>query len=302
MSEKNEIKNPTKSIWDNKVVDVITSLLWMLAFIIFGQNLGSILCFGITKLPFGSHPAVITGNMYLNFIGIWIVVIAYLALTKRNRPMLKALGTKPKGNRWTAIPIGLFFGTGLNLICVLAAYVNGDIRLRFDNFHLLYFVFLLFTVLIQSGAEELIERLFLYQRLRRCFKNPWIAIVGNSILFSLLHVFNSGITKLAMLNIVIVAILFSCLVYYMDSLWAAIIAHTSWNFTQSIVLGLPNSGQVVPYSIFKLDAANARNSLFYNVGFGIEGTVFTCVVLTLATIGVIVWGIKKNKFSPSVWE
>ena len=39
------------------------------------------------------------------------------------------------------------------------------------------------------------------------------------------------------------------------------------NFTQNILLGLPNSGNVVPFSIFKLEGA--ADSLVYNVGFGI---------------------------------
>ncbi len=45
--------------------------------------------------------------------------------------------------------------------------------------------------------------------------------------------------------------------------------HTAWNFMQNIVLGLPNSGANVPYSIFKLEEG-ASNSFFYDTGFGIE--------------------------------
>ena len=57
----------------------------------------------------------------------------------------------------------------------------------------------------------------------------------------------------------------SLMVYYMDSLWCAFAVHTAWNFTQNILFGLPNSGINVPYSVFKLNAATARDSFAYNI-------------------------------------
>ena len=67
--------------------------------------------------------------------------------------------------------------------------------------------------------------------------------------------------------------------------------HAAWNFTQSIVFGLPNSGLVSAYSVFKLDAASATNGLFYNVNFGVEGSVAANVILA----ALIVFVLLKNR-------
>jgi hypothetical protein len=79
-------------------------------------------------------------------------------------------------------------------------------------------------------------------------------------------------------------------------------AHTAWNFTQNIIFGLPNSGSVVPYSIFMLDASTARDSLFYNVGFGVEGTVFADILLIAAAIGLYLWYKKHPQPEFRIWE
>ena len=72
----------------------------------------------------------------------------------------------------------------------------------------------------------------------------------------------------------------------------AFAGHTGWNFCQSIIFGLPNSGSVFPYSIMKLEASNARDSFFYNCSFGVEGTVFSVIVLVLACVVLFALGQK----------
>ena len=70
---------------------------------------------------------------------------------------------------------------------------------------------------------------------------------------------------------------------------------------RNILFGLPNSGINVPYSVFKLNAATARDSFAYNVGFGIEGTVFADIVLLAACVLLYLWGRKHGKKSMDVW-
>ena len=68
------------------------------------------------------------------------------------------------------------------------------------------------------------------------------------------------------------------------------------------MFGLPNSGMVVPYSVFRLDASTASDSFAYNVGFGIEGTLFADIVLILACVAICLWGRKNGKKPSEVWE
>lgn len=292
--------NPMKESIKKSLSDNILVLYFLSALlIILGQFMGMLL--GI--FPFMTDTeAAVTAAMYLSFIGIWTLTLLYLRFTKKNRPILQAVGRNAAGNNWKNLLLGTALGFGLNGICILAAWINKDISLYYDSFRPVSFVIIFIAVFVQSSAEELVCRGFLYQRLRRSYQNPAVAIIGNSMLFALLHLTNEGVTILSVLNIFIVGILFSFIVCYMDSLWCAMAMHASWNFTQNILFGLPNSGIVSPYSVFRLDTAAARDSFAYNVGFGIEGTLFADMVLVLACICMYLWGRKTGRKPVSVWN
>lgn len=236
------------------------------------------------------------------FIGIWLVTLLILKVSRKKRPILQAVGTKPDGNNIFKFMFGILTGFVLNGVCILVAWIHGDIVIYFESFRPLSFVLIFAMVLIQSSAEELICRGFLYQMLIKNFKNPAVAIFGNSLLFASIHLGNNGITILSFIDICLSGILFSLMVYYMDSLWCAFAGHTAWNFTQAIIFGLPNSGNPAVYSVFKIDLDNSRNSFAYNVIFGIEGTVFSVIVLALACMALYLWGRKYGKKPFDVWE
>ena len=255
--------------------------------------LGSILSALLFKLPGVyafldsiTHNAALTSflNDYLSFIGIWFVIVVYMLVFPANRPMLGAFGPNRTGNTGKGLLIGLLLGFGTNAFCVLMSVLMGDIKLSWYGFRPLLLLAFLIAVFIQSGAEELTDRLYLYQKLRRRYRSPLVAIIGNALIFTSLHVFNPGFTVIAGTQIFLVGIVFSLLVYYYDSLWAAITFHTAWNYTQNLIFGLPNSGIVSAYSMFHLEAASARNGLFYNVSFGVEGSIGACAVLLLCAV------------------
>ena len=238
------------------------------------------------------HPVAVTAASYLSFIGVWGFVIGYTLLFKSDSPYLhKILGkcTKTSVMGWI---LGCVILAVMNLVCILCARANGDIYMSFGSFDLIPLMFLFVTVFIQSGAEEILCRGFMYRRLERTY-NPVVATIFNSLFFTLLHIGNPGVTALSLLNVFLCGVLFSLIIYYTDSMAFAMAGHAGWNFTQSIVFGLPNSGQVFPYSILKLDAANARDSFFYNTGFGVEGTALAVIILAIACVVIIVLGQKK---------
>ena len=103
-------------------------------------------------------------------------------------------------------------------------------------------------------------------------------------MFAVMHLFNEGITAVAILQLFFSALLMVLFIYYYDSLWAAIGIHTAWNYTQNILFGLPNSGVVTKYSLFKLEAATANNGVFYDSVFGIEGSIGALIVLVISCI------------------
>ncbi len=267
-----------------------------------GQLLGLLLISGLSFMlsrfagSFADSAVWTSGRMYLPFIGVWIAVLLWIGLWKSNRPILQQLGTKISGNNWRFFLIGAVAGFGLNGLCILVAWLHQDIHLSYDSFHPIALLFILIAVLIQSSAEELICRVFLYQKLLRSYQKPVVAIIGNALLFALLHLLNPGVTILSLLNIFLMGTLFSLVIYYFESVWCAFALHTLWNFTQNFLFGLPNSGLVSGYSVFRLEASTARDSFAYNVGFGVEGTVFADLLMIVAIVLLIFLGQKyKNR-------
>ncbi|MBR2668339.1 MAG: CPBP family intramembrane metalloprotease [Solobacterium sp.] len=263
----------------------------------------------ILKIPVISHLIVsitqsetLTVFMrdYLLFIGIWVVVILIILIFPGNRPMLKAFGFNGKKNTLPGLGIGLLLGFCANGFCVLMSCLMKDIKLSYFGFEPLILIAFLISVFIQSGAEELADRLYLYQKLRRRYKNPWVAILFNALVFMSLHLLNPGFTALAGAQIFIVGVVCSLFVYYYDGLWIAIGFHTAWNYTQNLIFGLPNSGIVSEYSIFTLEAASARNGLFYNVNFGVEGSIGASIVIALIGVYMIVRN-KGKKENTDYW-
>lgn len=243
-----------------------------------------------------------TAIIYFAFFGVWVTFFLN-ALLKKNRPLFKAYGTGLSGNRIPELLIGLLLGFGMNGLLILFAVMHGDVKLYFDRFEIVPFLILLLAVFIQSAAEEIMCRGFIYQRILRTYRGKFLlAVLVNGIFFGLIHMTNDGATPIAIIDIIICGIQYSAIVYYFDSLWMAMGAHAGWNFTQSILAGLPNSGNVFPYSIFRIDAATASNSFFYDVGFGVEGTIPAVLMEIVVTIAIIVIGRKMNKKHTDIWE
>ena len=278
------------------------SAVWtcILAYVLIlaGQLIGelAVLVSGALKSDLGT-----TAGLYFSFAGIWLVLFLN-ALIKKNRPLFKAYGTGCKGNNAVNLLIGYLIGIGMNGAAILMAWMHGDIRMYFDKFELVPFIILFIAVFVQSAAEEMICRGFIYQRVLRTYRGRfWLAVLINSFFFGVIHLGNNGISAMAVVDLVVTGLLFSAMVYYFDSLWMAMAAHAGWNFTQSILAGLPNSGNVVPYSVFKLDAAAARDSFFYNVAFGVEGTVPAIAIQAVVLVALVAVGIKLGGKPTDIW-
>ena len=279
--------------WYDEAILVMLFATFMM--IICGQIMG-----GLVEVPFthliqnDSTGYWSTFFMYFGFIGTWIVFMIEFLIVKKDRPILKTLWTAPKGNNIKYLGLGFLIGFVLNIICAIVAVLNKDISLHYDSFNFIKLLLLFIAVFIQSSAEEMVCRGFIFQRLRRGYRHPAVAIILNSLLFTSMHLFNPGASVISMTAVLAAGLLFSLMVYYMDSVWCAMAAHTAWNFTQNLILGLPNSGIVSPVSVFKLDAATAKSSFAYSVEFGLEGSITAITVMIMTGIVIIVLYHKKE--------
>lgn len=289
-----------ENIQDKKWYD---NVLWICiisyAIIYITQNVGGWITPKLVRFLFTSgllkaNEYTYTFLMYILFIYIWIVVFFVIFIFKNNHYIIDKITTKTKGNNISYLFWGLLLGFVLNVFCALIAMLNGDFTLRFSQFEISPAIGLLFAVFVQSSAEELLCRGFMYQRLLKSTNSPAFAIIFNSLFFAALHLFNNGMSILPFYCILIFGVFASMLVYYFDSLWMVMGLHAMWNFTQSILFGLPNSGINVPYSIFKI-GGSVKGSFAYNPTFGLEGTILSSVLMTICCLALYLWKSKKNK-------
>ncbi|MBF1036879.1 MAG: CPBP family intramembrane metalloprotease [Parvimonas sp.] len=284
-----------KKWYDNVLWICIISYAILIISEIIGGLLTSILVKGLfTSGLFKGNVYFYTFLMYILFIYIWIVVFFVIFIFKNNHYIIDKITTKSKGNNIAYLFLGLLIGLVLNGFCALIAMINGDFTLRFSQFEISPAIGLLFAVFVQSSAEEVLCRGFMYQRLLKSTNSPAFAIIFNSLFFAALHLFNNGMSILPFYCILIFGVLASMLVYYFDSLWMVMGLHAMWNFTQSILFGLPNSGINVPYSIFKI-GGSVKGSFAYNPTFGLEGTILSCALMTACCVALYLWKSKKNK-------
>ncbi len=224
-----------------------------------------------------------SGSLYAAFAGIWILTVVFLAVFPWDRFILKKIGPGG-GNTVPMLLKGLGWGMALNLFCAVVGILHGDIVLHFMRFDLVPVLLLFFLVAVQSSAEELVFRAYMFEKISVRYPVLIFAAVLNALLFLTIHMGNPGVNYMGLLNIFLVAVMTSLVVAFEESFFWVVGFHTAWNFMQAFILGLPNSGLVASYSIFQPDKASARSSFAYDTGFGIEGTLISTVVLAVFTV------------------
>lgn len=245
---------------------------------------------------------------YILFVFEWIALLVVLAIFPKGRICIRTFGPGRAGNTPKLLLIGYGIGFCSNMAIALVAMASGSFTLQFSQFEPLVVLFFLVIVFVQSSYEEALCRGFVYNRILRTYQRPAVAIAGSSLMFMVLHIANPGVTILSMINIAVIGILYALIVYYFDSLWCVMGIHAAWNFTQNILLGLPNSGIESTVSIFALNTASATSGIAYDTAFGIEGSIIALLVNTAEAVVVVIIGkrykaqqeLKAASTNPSV--
>lgn len=149
---------------------------------------------------------------------------------------------------------------------------------------------LLLGYIVQGAAEEVMARGWQFQVIGARYK-PWLGAVISSVMFALLHGLNSGVSVLAIVNLLLFAFLLIFIILNDGSIWAACGWHTAWNWTMENIYGLKVSGSEGGGSVLSLTAEGPN--YITGGGFGPEGSIFTSIVLIAGMIIVLIRHSKK---------
>lgn len=147
--------------------------------------------------------------------------------------------------------------------------------------------------LLQGGTEEVATRGWLLTRIAARTNLP-LAIAISSSLFGILHLGNSGVTFLSVLNIVLDGALAGLLLVYTDSIWLVVAQHGTWNYVQGNLLGFQVSGTGADASIFSFTMGSGPDWLTGGA-FGAEGSIITTLVLLLSVVVVYCLGERNER-------
>ncbi len=158
------------------------------------------------------------------------------------------------------------------------------IRTLMEGF-LVYLISVAFT-------EELMNRGYIYHYLKRRLTVTG-AVLTTSMAFALMHIFNPGITPLALFNIFLAGAVLNLLVLRDGRLWSAVGFHFSWNFIMGTVFASPVSGGGQE-GIIRLSLVG--DELFNGGAFGIEGGLICTSILLLFCAYLLYSNQHRNDF------
>ncbi|MBO4475054.1 MAG: CPBP family intramembrane metalloprotease [Clostridiales bacterium] len=290
MNFKEKLLRKERSWTDILLLVFIQAYLWMQLGGFLGQMVFHIDKWGYLFTSNADIAADI--GTYLLSLGFCYSIPLGLLVFKKNRKLLKVLSPEKKTAIVSGSVLGLASGFALNAAIVAGAVLTGSLTFTSGSVQILPLIGYLIAILFQAGGEELICRMFIMGKLRRRYKSPVVAIVGNCLFFTIFHLGNPGITAASILGVFAAGIMFSLIVYYSENIWIAIGMHTAWNFTQTILFGLPNSGMSAPYSVFK--AEKATSGLCFDAGFGVEGSWAAVIAIGLVITAILLISRKRG--------
>lgn len=147
--------------------------------------------------------------------------------------------------------------------------------------------------LIQGPAEEVLFRGYIIENVRARWGVRW-AIIASSLTFGVFHAPNPGFGVLPFVNLVLFGVATALYRIYVDGgqLWGVFAIHTTWNWLQQVVFGLPNSGITSTSSdaLFSVTPNTSLPDPFWGGGFGPEGTFAGTLVL----LALVLYGARRQ--------
>ena len=230
--------------------------------------------------------------IYLTAITLILAYIFARKILKRSNLSLGLVDNKKVLNYGK----GILLGFGLLSLIVLILNLSGfaEITPNLSDFNLKLFLIFVIAWLIQGFEEEFLLRSILMNQLAAGGKIE-VAIIANSLIFSIFHLGNTGFSVLALVNVFLMGLVFSLIFYLKDSIYLVGAAHSFWNMTMANIYGITVSGNSsTGVNLFNTKLTGP--TIISGGSFGIEGSIVTSLVLLVVLI-ILIRKIKKSDFA-----
>jgi CAAX protease family protein len=233
----------------------------------------------------------------LNFIAV-LLITWIMSKIERRPASVYGFGDKRKFPHFFA---GLAWGITCLSLLVLTLWKTGllviDNRLLFGSNVLRYGAIWLLSFLLVGLFEEYFARGYVQYTLTRglagfyqwAFKTRhskalgfWTSAVIFSTLFGVSHGNNPGESPIGMLAAGLVGIVWCLSLWRTGSLWWAIGFHTAWDWGESFVYGVADSGLTIQHHL--LATHPLGKPILSGGATGPEGSIFSLVILALVTL------------------
>ena len=228
------------------------------------------------------------------FCTIITIVLTILFCKLIQKRKMSTLGFIKKG-MFKEYGIGLLVGFAIFSAAVLLCVITGSLKLEGLSSTFSVGIFILFGLgyMIQGMSEEVLCRGYMMVSIARRYP-IWLAVLLNSLFFAALHLGNSGISVLALINLTLFGIFASVYFIKRGNIWGIGAIHSIWNFVQGNFYGIKVSG--IETSCTVLESVSVEGRGLINGGdFGLEGGLAITFVLVFGTAFLLLIPAKSEK-------
>ncbi len=291
---------PKRSWWKNLLIVLLKTITYLIVValaMVAGMGL-------VTTLFSDSELATMAQTDFYNWkalnvqyiglgVGVVIATLLYRYFVDDKNYSTLGLGFNRLGKE---LMVGIVWAIGILAVSFIIIWILKGveiIEIRQMGIGLLGYLSFFFWVAI---VEEFVFRGYLLQMITEHL-NYTIAIILTSLGFAVIHLANDHFTWLSFCNLTLGGILMALLYLKYKSLYAPIGFHWLWNYFQGNILGFGVSGNDV---LGFLQISVKEPDWLSGGKFGLEGSIFTCILLAIVII--YVWYSSRQDLEAIVWK
>jgi membrane protease YdiL (CAAX protease family) len=146
--------------------------------------------------------------------------------------------------------------------------------------------------IVQGGAEEVLIRGWVLPVIGARYK-PWIGLLISSLIFSIMHGLNPGLSPLALVNLALFGLFAGLYAMREGSMWGISAVHSVWNWVQGNFFGFQVSGLNAQGGTL-INLMETGQDWFTGGVFGPEGGLAVTIVLIIGILVILFWKAKQE--------